>query len=183
MSTTDFKKLKVGDKLSETQYYEVAKIVGNQVQLTTDTGGSVVVDEGYVNNYLTSASQFTKEEKITKTALADLIAGYPRTAITISYQKQVKSEDVVSEIQAAYENSTPKEFATKLKKAVQNGLNGEERTIVGRHYNSKDAGGRLQFIDMNEDKTPGKDYDTRQRLVDLRTLNWAVINGVKYTVK
>jgi hypothetical protein len=43
--------------------------------------------------------------------------------------------------------------------------------------------GRVQFIDMEEEKTPGKDYDSRQRQVDPRSINWFISRGIKYTVK
>ena len=108
----------------------------------------------------------------------------PRTVMTINYNKQVKAVDVIAEIEEMYQNSTPKEISTKLKKSVNKALAGEERLIVGRHYGTKDSGGRLQFIDMGIEKDFTKtDYDTRQRLVDMRTLNWAIISDIKYVTK
>lgn len=177
-----FKQLQPGEVLSETQYYKVVKKVGDEVQLQTDNGDMVVLNSAYVDQHLTSAAQFSKEEKITKTDLTEKILQHTRTSMTINYNKQVKEADVLKEVVDAHENSTPKEFEKKAKAAVKKGMNGEERTIVGRHYGTRDAGGRIQFIDMNEDRKPG-DYDTRQRLVDTRTLNWAIINDVKYVVK
>ena len=178
-----FKNLKVKEVLSEQSFYTVEKIQGNKVQLKTDSGEMIVVDEGYVDSFLSSADQFTNTEKISKTELADLVVSNPRTAITVNFNKQVKETDVTKEIAEAYENSTPKEFATKMKAAVKKGLSGEERTMVGRHYGTKDEFGRLHFTDMGIEKDETKTYDTRARLVDPRTLNWAIINDVKYIVK
>ena len=178
-----FKNLKVLEVLSETQYYSVVKIKGDKVQLSTDNGENIVVDAKYVDSFLSSAAQFTKEEKITRTELAAVVMSHPRTAMTVCYNKQVKEADVVKEIEETYISSTPKEFSTKLKKAIKQAMNGVERVMVGRHYAGVDAGGRIQFIDMAEKKDPSKDYDTRIRLVDPRTLQYAIVGDVKYIVK
>ena len=75
------------------------------------------------------------------------------------------------------------EFKKKIASAVSDALVGEERTMVGRHYGSQDEFGRIRFIDMEEKKDDTKDYDTRQRLVDPRTICWLILRGVKYKVK
>ena len=181
--STEFKKLKVGEVLSETQYYTVEKTAGNKVQLKNDFGESIVVDNGYVEACLTSADQFQKEEKITKTEAAALFIANPYTAISASFNKQVKEADVVKEIMAAYEDATPKAMADAVKKAVKKGLQGEERIITGRHTGSQDEFGRINFTDMKLDKGVKPEYDARLRLVDPRTLNWLILKGVKYTVK
>lgn len=180
---TNFKNLKVGDKLSETQFYIVDKIVGNQVQLRPDKGETIVVDAGYAENFLTSASEFTTTQNITRTEAVELVRNHPFTAMTINYNKQAKEADIVKEIQDAYDNSTPKEFSTKIKAAVKKSANGEERTIVGRHYNTYDGFGRLSFIDMDIAQDASKSYDVRNRLVDPRTINWLILKGVKYVTK
>ena len=178
-----FSKLKKGEVLSEIQFYIVDEVKGNKARLLTDNGEPVVVDSKYVDTLLTSADQFEKEEKVTKTALEEILMNNPRTAVTVNYNKQVKEEDVVKEIETVYSTTAPKDISKKIKEAVSKSMNGVPRTIVGRHYGSKDAGGRIQFIDMNEKKDPSKAYDTRLRLVDTRTLNWAIVDKVKYVVK
>jgi len=180
---TKFKELKAGDKLSETQYYSVVKISGNRVQLKNGLGQDIVVDNGYVEDCLTSGNQFTEEKSINKTELSKLFLENPNVVFTVSFNKQVKESDVIKEIQEAYESSTPKEFETKLKKAVKNGLNGEERVLVGYHTGVQDEFGRVSSIDMNIEKDPSKDYNSALRLVDPRTLNYLILKGVKYKVK
>lgn len=180
---TNFNKLEVGSVLSETQYYKVVKKVGDKVEFVTDNGETVTVNRGYVESLIVSADQYSREEKITRTELAEMLIQNRNVVMTLNFNKQVKEADVAAEIQAAYENSTPKEFAAKMKKAVKKGLNGEERTMTGRHHGGKDDFGRLHFIDMDILKDASKSYDTRQRLVDPRTLNWLIVNGVKYIAK
>lgn len=179
---SEFKNLKVNEVLSETQFYIVEKIVGDKVQLLNDNDERIVVDSNYVNTQLSSASQSTKQESVTRTEMAEILMKNARTAITVNYNKQVKPEDIQKELQEAYENSTPKEFSTKMKAAVKRGLSGEERTMVGRHYGSVNEFGRLQFVDMEEVRKPGA-YDNRLKQVDPRTLNWMIVNDTKYTIK
>lgn len=181
---TEFNKLQPKQVLSETQFYLVEKIVGDKVQLSTEIGKPIVVDKGYVETLLVSADQYSKTEKVTRTDLTEVFFANPYIAMTVNFNKQVKEADVATEIQQAYENSTPKEFTSRMKKALKKGLNGEERTMAGRHYGSKDEYGRVRFINMGVDRDESKkDYDTRQRLVDPRTLNWLILKGVKYEVK
>ena len=176
-----FNKLKPGQVLSETQFYTVEKVKGNEVQLKTDSGEDVVVDKGYIEQCVNSAEQFSQSKKITRTEAAAMFLANSNIAMTVNFNKQVKELDIVKEITEAYQNSTPKEFETKVKKAIKKSLDGEERTMVGRHYGNQDEFGRVQFIDMNLPREKGKNYDTRMRLVDPRTINWFIVNGVKYT--
>lgn len=178
-----FKDLKVGSVLSETQYYKVEAIKGDRVQFVTDAGETVTVNAGYVENLLVSADQFSSEQKITRTDMAELLIQNRNVVMTLNFNKQIKEGDVLTEIEAAYQNSTPAQRTANFKKAIKKALNGEERTMTGRHHGSKDDFGRIHFIDMNIDKEPGKSYDTRQRLVDPRTLNWLIVNGTKYIAK
>ena len=71
-------------------------------------------------------------------------------------------------------------FKKAVSKAID--LKGEERTMVGRHYGTQDANGRVSFVDM-EVETKASGYDARMRLVDPRTLNYLIVGGVKYVVK
>lgn len=180
---TNFKALKVNDKLSETSYYSVVKIAGEKVQLKNGLGQDIVVDKGYVENCLISGEQFDKEEKITKTELAKLFIENPNVVCTISFNKQVKATDVTKEILDAYSESTPKQLEATIKKVVNKALNGEERVLVGYHTGVQDDFGRVSAVDMNIEKDPKKEYNTALRLVDPRGINWLTLRGTKYTVK
>ena len=174
---TKFKNLKKGDKLSETQYYSVETIKGEKVQLKNFNGENIVVDKGYVETCLTSANQFEKEEKLSKTDLTNIFLSSANTVFTVSFNKQVKEADVVNEIKEAYETSTPAEFETKVKKAIKRSLAGEERVLTGYHSGSQDEFGRVTAIDMNITDT------NKTRLVDPRNLNYLILKGTKYVVK
>lgn len=180
---TQFKQLKKGEVLSETQFYTVEKIAGDKVQLTNDFGQPIVVNSDYVNALLTSAVQVTESKNVTRTELATLFLTNPYVAMEANFNKQVKALEVVKEIMKAYESSTPKEMETAVKKTVKQALEGEERIIRGRHTGHKDEFGRVTFIDMEIPNEKKGDYDSRSRLVDPRTLNSLIIRGIKYVAK
>jgi len=82
-----------------------------------------------------------------------------------------------------HNNTAPKDVEKAFKATVKRALEGEERLMVGRHFGSLDVNSRLHFVDMQIAKDPSKDYDTRNRLVDPRTINYFICRGVKYQVK
>lgn len=179
----NYKNLKPGEILSEQQFYKVVKTSGNKVQLKNDNGEDIVVDDKYVESCLTSAVQYKDEKTITMTEAAAQFISHTGVAITVNFNTKVKETDVVKEIMTAYEGSTNKGMETAVKKAVKNAMVGTERTMSGRHYGAMNELGRIQFTDMEAEKTPGKEYDSRLRLVDPRTINWFISRGTKYTVK
>ena len=122
---TDYSKIKKESKFSEFQTYSVVAINGNEIDLKNGEGQVVTLDKDYVENCLYSSDQFSSTEKRSKTEMFQILLSNPNTVFTASFQKQVKVEDLVKEIKEAYENSTPKEIDTKLKKAVKKGLERE----------------------------------------------------------
>lgn len=179
---TKFKDLKDGEVLSETQFYKVTKKAGNKVQLVNDLGENIVVDDKYVESCLTSANQFKSTSSVNKTDMANLFISNPGVAMTVNFNKQVKETDVVAELMKAYETSTPSTISSVFKKTVKRALEGEERSMVGRHFGEMSELGRVQFVDMEAPKATSG-YDARLRQVDPRTINWLIVKGVKYTVK
>jgi hypothetical protein len=177
-----FNKLVKGEILSESQFYKVLDMKGSRVQLENDLGEKIVVDSDYVDKCLQSATQFSSEEKITRTQAAETFLQNSFQAITVCFNKKVKDSEVVTELLETFENSTPKDLPKSVKASVKKALQGEERVMSGRHFGATDDFGRVYFIDMNEDKGTG-DYDGRQRLVDPRTINWFIVDGTKYVTK
>lgn len=184
---TKFKELKVDESLSETQFYKVSKLTLDKVQLITDDGQSIVVDKNYVDKHLISASQFDIEKPITKTEAANLFISNPNVVMTVNYNKQAKEVDVKEELYKLYGNKGKIQSEADYKKRVNNIVKsvmvGEERTITGRHFGLVTELGRVQFIDMEEKKDLAKDYDTRLRQVDPRTINYIILKSIKYKVK
>lgn len=124
-----------------------------------------------------------KDKKVTMTELASLVLNATETTMEISFQKQVKEKDVFDEIMLSYQNSTPKNFESELKQAIKHALNGKERIAIGTHGNKLDRFGRLYFTETTVERNEESNSDNRMILISLNHLNWALINGVKYTVK
>lgn len=179
---TNFNSLKKGDVLSESQYYVVEKVKGNEVELVTDQGDSILLTKGYVEDLLISAEQFSKTESITKTEAAAKILGAAGVCMTINFNKQVKEADVTKEVLAAIQGASLRDIEKAVKAGVKKAVSGEERTIVGRHHGDTTDLGRINFIDMKLPKGSSA-YDARLRQVDTRTVNWFILKGIKYTIK
>jgi len=175
--------IKKGQILSESQFYVVDSVTATSIIVIDDDNNKIELSKTYADKVLSSAHDFAKEEKITKTQLAEIFMANPRVAMTVCFFKQVKEADITAEIIKAYEGSTIKTMEAAIKKAVKRGLEGEERVMVGRHYGASDDFGRVHFIDMEVVKDGTKDYDTRMRLVDPRTLQYLIVNNIKYNLK
>ncbi len=175
--------IKKGQVLSESQFYVVDSVSATSIIVIDDDKNKIELSKAYADKVLSSAHDFAKEEKVTKTQLAEIFMANPRVAMTVHFFKQVKEADVTAEIMKSYESSTPKTMEAAIKKAVKHGLEGEERVMIGRHYGASDDFGRVHFVDMEVVKDASKDYDTRMRLVDPRTLQHLIVNNVKYNLK
>jgi len=183
----EFKELKENSILGESQYYKVQKIVGDKIQLLPDGGIPVVVDKGYVEAYLNSADQFETTEHLTKTQLAELFINNPRLVMTVAFFKQdkAKTKKAYKADLAVQADKVKRAFMEKGVSAIEEALMnpvlaytaGELREMRGRHYGAIDDLGRIQFTDMDVEG----EHNARQ--VDPRTIQWLVVNNVKYTLK
>lgn len=187
---TTFKNLTTKTKLSETQFYSVEQIKGDKVQLKNDYGELVVVDKPYVEKLLVASDQVNEIKQMSRTDVINLFLSSTNVICTVNFNKKVDEKEVKKELIALYPNTGGKilskaEFEKAVNKSLKDALTGEERTMVGRHYGRTDEFGRIKFIDMEAaggyDET--KDTDSRQRVVDPRTINYLILRGVKYEVK
>lgn len=188
-----FKDLKKDFILSETSFYKVVEVTDSVCTLVDDNGNVVDVSRGYIEKIMNSAELFENEEFRTMTELADLFINMPRIAMTVAFYKKdtVKTKKAYNdEVKAAIERvqkARVSEVEGLLKDLIENPISkvipGELRVMKGRHYGSIDDLGRIQFIDMEKTKELGKDYDTRLRQVDPRTIQYVIVGGVKYSLK
>ena len=174
-----FKSLKKGDVLSETQYYTVMEVFPGKVKVKSDDDVVIELGAGYVDQCVTSASQFEKTEKLTRTALAEKFLTSTRVALTVNFNQKVDEKSVEEKLRTAL--SKPK--SVDVKTLVKEVTTGEERTLVGRHYGHVNEFGRVQIVDMEVVKDSSKPYDVRLRQVDPRSINWLIVDSVKYEKK
>lgn len=182
------KNLKVGEVLSETQFYKVEEVKGDKITLKNDYGTIITVDKDYAEKCLKSAEQFEKVEKVSRTELVNIFMNSTNRAITVCFNKQLKSTDAQKAMYELYANKDGKlvseeVFKTKVDELLKSVITGKERIMIGRHYGVVGEFGRVNFIDMEAEKDPEKTYETRVKQVDPRTLNFVIVDNIKYEVK
>ena len=176
--------IKVGDKFSRLSYGEVTDVNGLDVTVKNEDGVQWMIAKNLVEEQFSmAASVESTEEKLTQTAITAKVLSNPGTVMTVSFNKKVKEADVVRMITVAPANTT-----SKAKILAREILKGEERIMIGRHYHSIDDNGQLSFIDMELEKeiktsADGNTYDVRMRKLDPRTINWVIVDNVKYIKK
>jgi hypothetical protein len=173
----------MGKHFSETQYYTLVSNKNGAAVLKTDDGQDVEIGKEYIEQCLVSADEFKTQKTVTRTEAANIFQSNPLIAMTVNFNTKVKEVDVLKEVMDAVGSASIKNIEGAVKSAIKKAINGEERTIVGRHYGELNEFGRMNFIDMEAQKDTTKNYDTRFRQVDPRTINWLIIKGVKYNVK
>ena len=182
-----------GSILSESSFYVVQSIKAGKVEVKDDHGHDITLSERYVNEICISADSYDTEEKKTMTELAEIFIGSPRIAMTVAYitKGDVKSKrdfdleksEKIAEIQNASLATASKLLEDLIENPIARTIPGKLRVMKGRHYGHVDELGRIHFIDMELKRDVTKDYDTRSRQVDPRTIQWLIVNKVKYILK
>lgn len=185
---TQFSKITAKTKLSETQFYSVEQVKGNNVYARNEDNQLVELPKEYVEKCLVTSDNVETTKTMSRTDLTNLFLSSSNVVMTVTYNKKVDEKEVEKAVANLYPNKGGKilseaDFKKKVSALLKTALDGEERTMVGRHYGTQDEFGRVRFIDMEQTKDPAKDYDTRQRLVDTRTISCLILRGVKYCVK
>lgn len=170
---TDFGTLKVGDRLSETQYYEVVSTDQNRMRVKNERGFEFTVSKEIVEEGMYNASQFTETKKISRTAMVDILESTNGHIFTVNFDKKPTDQSVLEVLKSF----TLADFADsgKLAHISEKIARGENRTLTGYMLAPEVKMGRSKVIDLAE-AAPGN-----SRLVDHRTLNWLIFKGVKYT--
>lgn len=180
-TTNDF----IGKKFSRHSYGEIVGVdistytVKNEQGISWSIGANLLHDEFQISDDVVS------QEKVTATQMAHIFITNPHVICTVNFNKKVDKKVVKETLYDLYANKGGKVISESTYKravntALDNILNGEERIMVGRHHGEVDEMGRIQFIDMEQHKDESKSYDTRLRKVDPRTINWMIINKIKY---
>ena len=186
-----FNKLQIGEILSETSYYTVKKVnddisIGNVGAILLDgNNNEIEIGKDYLENIISSAEQFTSEEKVNQTELIKTILTNARIATSIYFKKQDKKKTKKAylneiEIQAEavredFLNSGMSAVIKALSDPISKVIPGEMRLIKGYHHGTQDERGRITFVDMED--------DNMVKAVDPRTIEYAIINNVKYILK
>jgi hypothetical protein len=150
---TDVTKLKTGDRLSRISFMEVQKVLPGGVQVVNEEDFSWTIGEGIVAEECYSVN-YVLEQAVTKTELAETLMNARDAIVKVVFDK----------------------------------ADGTERTLVGYVIGAEVVLGRTIAIDLEKPREikknkDGEEYDTRQRLVDHRTLKSLIYKNVKYVLK
>ena len=167
----DARKLQVGDVYSRHSFGKIIELNPFQGSATIQNvnGDKWTIGLSVLELEFTIAKQYDEEDKVSRTALIELIKGYPRTAMTINFNKKVDPKEAAKALENGKGTMSQKDWQA----LVSANQVGPERTMVGFHNNGYDEHGRLKF----------QESDKGQRLVDPRTINWAIVNRVRLIVK
>lgn len=181
--------------MSENSFFKVDKIESNgNVIVSNDTGEKgITISAKYVDSLLEVADYYIKEESKTMTELAELFISSSRVAMTVCFTKKAKPKTKKAldaekaEKVAQFEKANLREIEALVNDLIENPISkeipGELRVMKGRHYGNVDELGRVHFVDMELNREEGKDYDSRMRQVDPRTIQYLIVGGVKYSLK
>ena len=181
MEKTRVSKLVKGDKLSRISFMEVVSTdalyirVKNEDDYEWSIANGIVAEECY-------STKMDEEKKVSRTELAELLMNARDAVVVVNFNKQANADTVHAKLEEA-------DGQKVTKKLLGNLLKGEERTMTGYVIGAEPVLGRTVMIDLEGKKSlkPTKEegvlWDSRQRLVDHRTLNFVVYKNVKYTVK
>lgn len=171
-------KVVVGERLALHNYYVVTSLDPDYVQCTDHNGQNVRIGSAIVADAMTSTTQYTREEKVTKTRLAVIMEGLGHAAFRVTFNKQVVANNVADGLDGQDLGSQ-----AKRRKLVRNLMEGEQRVMHARLWRGSEDDvemelGRYKVVDL-EKSEPRK---PAMRLVDTRTITELVVEGVRYHV-
>ena len=171
----DAGQLEVGDKLSRIQYYTVLEHDEEKALFTVENeqGFKFKVTSGIIEAEMHSASQFAREEKVTRTELVEKLENARDTCFTVVFRKQLTDKLLadklfdLSEVDLG-DGKARRKFAREL-------LTGTERRLTGYLLNAEPRLGRTLVVDLEVE--PGKH---NIRMVDHRTISEMIYKNVRY---
>lgn len=183
----NFAKIKKDDYWSRTSYGKVIEKHDNYLVISNEDGFEWTILDNVVNNEFSFHDQYEETIELTWTELKDKFKESTRMIMTVNFNKKIDKKEYVEKLVNLYPNKSGKlksqaQFEADITSVTDDLLIGEERTMIGRHFGTYKSE-RILFIDMELENDAEKDYDTRIRLVDPRTLNWFVCDNVKYVRK
>jgi hypothetical protein len=176
-------RLKVNEYLCDIQYYKILKINPQQITVVNERGFEFDIDRDIVEEGLYSASQYQIEKAVTRTEICEILEQAGSHVFTVNFNRQVQEQELQDKLleaikQEAEKPDNERDIEKAIKKLSKEALKGGERTLVGYLLQTEQKMGRSLVIDL---QVPSD--RNRIRLVDHRTINWLILQNVKYTVK
>lgn len=182
-----FTKARKDDYWSRISYGKVVECNTEHLVIRNDDGYEWTIGYDVVEQELSFHNQFDEVIELTWTELKEKFKESTRMIMTVNFNKKIDEKEYIQKLTSLYPNAngklkSKKQYELDIKDTTKSLLTGTERTMIGRHYGTYKSE-RIVFIDMELENDDSKDYDTRIRLVDPRTLNWIICDNVKYVRK
>jgi hypothetical protein len=178
---TNKKQLRPGSKLSRISFMTVKQMDMNGCEVENEDGFKWWISKNIVEEECYSVD-FTDTQKVSKTALAELLMGARDAIVMVQFNKQPTPKTIREQL-----SSLAMMPVLSANKELGKLLKGESRNMIGYVVGSEPVLGRTMMIDLELPKdiqlTADGEYDNRLRQVDHRTLNWVVYKNVKYVCK
>lgn len=198
--------LKTGDILSETSHYIVKNISKENIIVKHfESGESIAISNSYINNFAKSADYYNEEVLVTKEDKKDGTLGirsifeniYDSKVFTVCFKKQDKPKtkkkleleinelinkfsqeiDTIKKNKKGVTEASKKFVEELIKTPILPYEEGEDRILRGYKVQFDSRDGKYSCIDMDITE------ENNQRLVNINTIKWLIIDGIKYTVK
>ena len=178
--------LHAGERLARLSYLTVVNPnvhVGNgefQVEVVNEHGKQWRMDKYVLDNECISASQFSTTKKVSRSALADLITKAGHKLFTAFFYTKPDKKKALQKLEDAYPNKGIKgvgimkrtDYNKLMAEILDEVWHGNERTMVAR-YHSITPLGRINVVDVDKGGL---------RKIDPRTIEWLILDNVKYEV-
>lgn len=171
-------KLSPGDHWSRNSYGTIIEVSHDAITVENDQGVGWRIDASLFEAEFSTVDQFVETKKITRTEMVNKIVSSARVAMTIFFRKKPEHKtlvDLVDDLLGDSVKPSRRALSAQLKTATA----GVERTMIGRHFGGTDEFGRIQFLDVEQ--RPGSSVGLKT--VDPRTIEWCIIENVRYEIK
>ena len=175
---SNVRKLDSGDHWSRNSYGIVVSVNAHEIVVQNDQGTRWALDPSLFEAEFVTADQFTETKKVTRTEMVQKITSSARVAMTIFFRKKPEHKELVDFVENLLGSRAARPTRRALSKQLKDATAGAERTMVGRHFGTTDEFGRIQFLDVE-----GSRSGTGLKTVDPRTVEWCIIENVRYEVK
>lgn len=201
--------LKPGAVISESSHYVLKDIIGNNAVLTHyESNEEIQIGLSYLKNYTHSGDLYDTEVKVTKEDKKDGTLGirsiweniHSGVVFTVCFKKQDKpkslkkiQEEINAKIEAFSKEidavqkskkgvaSAAKKFADEImRNPILPYEEGEDRVLRGYKIQFESRDGKYDCVDMDITKT---DKESGIRPVNINTIKYLILNGVKYIVE
>jgi hypothetical protein len=171
----DGSKLGIDNWFSSIQYYKVKQILDGENCLVESNKSEIKLSRDIMEYEMFSGMISDKEEKITRTQIAEKLIEAKDTVLTVTFNKKVDDKHVM-ELLATVTASDQKN-ADKLKKVAKDMTTGKEMEMTCHLVSTEGKLGRLNCLDLN---VPAP---MNFRMIDLRTVHSLTLKNVKYILK